>query len=189
MSSYGRNFDFRRTPMPIQRGGRYVLDNGSDIPIGAPVAVANGATPDSGFTDALPAALATGAQAPKKGFTGIAIYEWLDLNQLDPQYFTYSDRSTIPDTRLFQLVSGPGIKVVFRNTADSTFLTVRDYAGRIMVAGAGATPTVAVGDYLTPGTGDDDNGYWAETGSATNAWLVVTLVDTARGEVEAEMVF
>lgn len=188
MSTYGRNFDFRVVPQPEQRHGRYVL-TGTDIPIGAPAKVANGATPNTAFTDALPASLATGAQAPKKGFTGIAVYEWIDMNQLDPDYFTYSDRGAVPKNRQFQLVSGPGIKVVFRNTADRTYLAVRDYAGRLMVAGMGATPTVAVGDYLTPGTGDDANGYWAETATATNAWLVVTLVDTARGSVEAEMVF
>jgi hypothetical protein len=56
-----------------------------------------------------------------------------------------------------------------------------------MVAGLGATPTLQVGDYLTPGTGNDSAGYWAETASAANAWLVVTLVDSARQEVEAEL--
>lgn len=188
MSSYGRNFDFRIVPEPEDRGGRYVLSGTTDIPIGSPVKVADGATASASYTGALPAALATGAQAPKKGMTGIAVYEWLDLNQLDPEYYTYSDRSTVPASREFQVVSGPGIKVVFRNTANRTFLAVRNYAGRVMVAGIGATPTVAVGDYLTPGTGDDSNGYWAE-GSAANAWMVVTLVDAARGSVEAEMVF
>lgn len=189
MSSYGRNFDFRVVPQPENRKGRYVLTNGAAIPIGTPVKVADGAAPNLGFTNALPAQLATGAQTPKRGMTGIAVYEWIDLNQLDPEYSTYSDRDLVPDTRLFQMVSGPGIKVVFRNTNARTFLTSRSYTGRTMVAGMGATPTVAVGDLLTPGVGSDSNGYWAETATATNAWLVVTLVDAARGEVEAETVF
>lgn len=188
MGSYGRNFDFRVVPTPQQRKGRYQLANGSDIPIGSPVKIAAGVSPDLAF-QALPATLATTAQAPKRGFTGIAVYEWLDLHQLDPEYYTYSDRDLVPDTRLFQLVSGPGIKVVFRNTVDRTFLQSRSYQGRVMVAGMGATPTVAVGDYLSPGVGDDDNGYWAETATAANAWLVVTHVDTTRHEVEAETVF
>lgn len=188
MGTYGRNFDFRVVPEPQARRGRYQLVNGADIPIGTPVKVANGATPDIQF-NALPASLCAGATTPKQGFNGIALYEWLDLNQLDPQYSTYSDRSTIPDTRLIQMISEPGIKVVFRNTAASTFLHTRAYAGRLMVAGMGATPTVAVGDYLTPGTGDDTSGYWAETSDVTKAWLVVTHTSSARGEVEAEMLF
>jgi hypothetical protein len=86
------------------------------------------------------------------------------------------------------MVSGSEVKVVLRNTADRTFLNTRSYAGRVMVAGLGATPTLAVGDYLTPGTGDDDAGYWAE-GTAANGWLVITNVDAARGEVEARLTF
>ena len=189
MGSYGRNFDFRVTPPEEARRGRVVLDEGSAVPIGVPLVIANDATPSVEFTDALPATLATGAQAPRRGFAGIGVYEHLDFNQVDPQYTTFSDIDTIPNGKLFQLVSGPNVKVVFRNTADRTFLTTRDYAGRIMVAGMGATPTVGIGDYLTPGTGDDDNGYWAVTGSAANAWLIVTNVDALRQEVEAEFNF
>lgn len=190
MGSYGRNFDFRITPEWNQRGGRYVLANGADIPIGAPVSIANGATQSVELTGALPAVLETGATpTPKKGLGGIAIYEHLDLHQLDPQYFTYSDRDMVPDGKMFQLISGAGIKVVFKNTEDRTFLQTRDYEGRIMVAGFGATPTLAVGDFLTPGTGDDASGYWAETGSEANAWLVVTGLDTLRHEIEAMFLF
>jgi hypothetical protein len=155
--------------------------------MGAPLVIANNATPSAEFTGALPATLATGAQAFKRGFTGIGIYEHIDYNQLDPAYYTYSDRDQMPQGKLVQLIIGPNVKVVFRNTADRTFMATRDYDGRIMVAGMGATPTVAVGDYLTPGTGNDSAGYWAETGSAANAWLVVTNVDAARQEVEAEL--
>jgi hypothetical protein len=189
MGSYGRNFEFRVTPLEAMRRGRVVLDEGADVAIGAPFVIATDAVPDEVFTDALPATLATGAQAPRRGFAGLGIYEHLDYNQQDPQYTTYSDKDTIPDGKLFQLISGPNVKVVFRNTADRTFLTTRDYDGRIMVAGMGATPTVGIGDYLTPGTGDDTSGYWAATGSATNAWLIVTNVDALRQEVEAEFTF
>lgn len=189
MGTYGRNFDFRVTPSEAQRRGRIVLDQRSDAPIGVPLVVADGATPSVSFTDALPASLATGAQAPKKGFAGIGVYEHIDYNQLDPMWTTYSDRDLIPHDRLCQLVSGPNVKVVFKNTVDRTFLGTRDYVGRIMVAGMGATPTVEIGEYLTPGVGDDDNGYWAVTASAANAWLVVTNVDADRQEVEAEFNF
>ena len=58
-----------------------------------------------------------------------------------------------------------------------------------MVAGLGATPTVVVGDYLRPGVGDDTSGYWTETATEADGWLVVTSVDATRQEVEARMTF
>jgi hypothetical protein len=179
MGSYGRNFDFRVVPDERDRRGRIFLDEGADVAIGAPFIIADDADADALRTDALPATLATSSQIPKRGLSGIGIYEWLDFNQFDPLWTTYSDRDVIPDQRQFQLVSGAGIKVVFRNTAARTFMHTRDYAGRIMVAGMGATPTVGVGDYLTPGTGNDTSGYWAR----------VTNVDALRQEVEAEFLF
>lgn len=187
MGSYGRNFEMRITPTEQQRRGRILLDGSAPVAIGAPLVIANGATPSEAFTKALPANLATGAQPFKRGFTGVGIYEHLDYNQYDPEWILYSDRDVMPQGKLVQLIIGPNVKVVFRNTEDRTYLGTRDYEGRVMVAGLGATPTVAVGDYLTPGTGNDDAGYWAETGSAANAWLVVTNVDAARQEVEAEL--
>ena len=58
------------------------------------------------------------------------------------------------------------------------------------MAGIGiATPTIAVGDFLTPGVGNDSAGYWAEVGAGATAWLVVTGIDNARAEVEAQLLF
>lgn len=187
MGSYGRNFDFRIVPEEEARRGRIYLDpTGADVPMGAPLLVADASTPSMEFTGALPAKLATGAQVYKRGFTGIGVYEYIDYNQLDPLYVTYSDRDLMPAGRLVQLVTGPNVKVVFRNTVDRQFVTKRNYKGRMMVAGMGATPTVKVGDTLSPGTGTDAAGYWAASG-AVNAWLLVTRVDAARQEVEAEL--
>ena len=59
-----------------------------------------------------------------------------------------------------------------------------------MVAGVSiATPTVAVGNFLTPGTGNDTDGYWAETSDAAEAWLVVTAIDAATDTVECVLNF
>lgn len=186
MGTYGRNFDFRVTPEPRERQGRYVLD--TEVPIGTPV-VSTGVADDT-LTEALHVDAATGAQAPPDpGQGGIVVYEWIDINGLDPVLNDYSDRSLAPADRMVQVVRGEGVKVVFRNTTDSTYLGQRDYAGRIMCAGLGATPTLAVGDYLTPGTGNDDDGYWAETADAANAWLVIESINTDRGEVEARLLF
>lgn len=190
MGTYGRNFEFRVPPVHGERNGRYsVPATGNTIPIGAPVLMtAAAAATDLGMS---PVTLATGASAPKSGQCGIAVYEWAPaaFAGVDPYLTTYSDRDYVPLGAAIQVVSGTQVKVVFTNTSDSTFLGTRAYSGRMMVAGAGATPTVAVGDYLTPGTGNDDDGYWAETGSASNAWLVVTSINTTRGEVEARFVF
>lgn len=188
MGSYGRNVDFRVVPVEQQRRGRILQDENVDVAIGAPFVVADAAPTDDYWTDAMPAKLATGAQAPKRGMCGIGIYEWIDFNQLDPEYYAYSDRDLIPTKKQFQLISGAGIKVVFRNTADRKFMGIRNYKGRIMVAGMGATPTVKVGDYLSPGVGNDASGYWA-TSTSANGWLHVTNVDSKRQEVEAEFIF
>lgn len=191
MGTYGRNFEFRVPPHGGQRGARYVLPTSApaDLPIGVPVRVADGAVPDE--MGRLPVALATGGQAPKQGLSGILLYEHAPAAFAgdDPNLTTYSDKDTVPRGRGVQVIAGDRIKVVFRNTTDRTFLQTRDYEGRTIVAGLGATPTLAVGDYLTPGTGDDTAGYWAETGTAANGWLVVESVDADRGEVECRLNF
>ena len=190
MGTYGRNFEFRVPPVHGERNGRYAVPaTGTAIPIGAPVVATAGADPT--VLNMQPVTLATGATAPITGVHGIALYEWAPaaFAGADPFLTTYSDRDYIPLGGAIQLISGPQVKVVFTNTTANTFLGLREYTGRVMVAGAGATPTVAVGDFLTPGVGNDTDGYWAETGTAANAWLVVTSVDTNRGEVEARFVF
>lgn len=190
MASYGRNFDFRTVPSAKERKGRfYVPTSGSVIPIGAPVGATGAAEDGRGLA---PVALVTGATAPLIGKHGIAVYEYAPAAFAgdDPFLTTYSDKDFVPLGAAVQVVSGTDIKVVFRNTSARTFLGTRAYAGRLMVAGIGiATPTIAVGDMLTPGVGDDTSGFWAETGSASNAWLRVTHIDNARAEVEAQLLF
>jgi hypothetical protein len=188
MASYGRNFHTRISPYSQQRHGRFQLVQGAAIPIGTPVVVPANPVPDATLTGALPAKLATGAQAPRVGLCGLAIYEWISSTG-DPVLTTPSDVDTIPDLELFQLITGPNVKVVFTNTVDHAYLGLRNYKGRMMVAGLGASPTVKAGDFLTPGTGTDAAGYWAVNATASNAWLVVTNVDATRQEVEAEMIF
>lgn len=189
MGTYGRNFEFRVPPQSGQRAGRYsVPTTGTTIPIGAPIKATAGAAATS--LGMAPCTLATGATVPVSGIHGIAVYEWgpAAFAGNDPFLTTYSDKDFVPLGAAVQLVSGPDVKVVFKNTVANTFLTVRAYTGRVMVAGMGATPTIAVGDFLTPGTGDDTAGYWAE-GTAANGWLVVVGVDTVRSEVEARFTF
>lgn len=189
MGTYGRNFDFRVPPFGAQRRGRFFLSGSTNIPIGVPVK-ATLAGPDTQL-NTLPVALATGAQAPVQGLSGVVVYEHAPAAYagFDPVLTTYSDIDFVPAGKNVQVVSGKGVKVLLKNTVTKVFLGSRTYTGRTMVAGLGATLSLQVGDLLTPGTGTDVAGYWAETAVAADAWLVVTSVDNVRGEVEAEFVF
>lgn len=190
MSSYGRNIAFRKPPESENRDGRYCV--ATALALGVPVKIDNSAGFNTIGLQTL--ALATGAQAPVASGCGLIIYEYAPAAFAgnDPNLILYSDKDTAPAGGAVQLIHGVGVKVVFTNTDNAAYpdFTATFHSGpRVMVAGFGATPTVAVGDYLTPGVGDDTSGYWAETGSATNAWLRVTHIDTTRHEVEAEFLF
>ena len=194
MASYGRNLDFRIPPAAENRKGRFVLTGtaGTSVALGAPVTYDSLTAAPTVFPGAQNVKLATGAQAPIIGLSGILVYEHAPAAFAgdDPLLTFYSDKGTAPVGKLVQVVSDPDIKVVLRNIDAFTFLNTRDYAGRKMVAGlGGATPTIAVGDLLTPGTGDDTSGYWAETSDATKAWLRVIEVDNTRQELEAQLLF
>lgn len=190
--NYGKNFGFRASPKGAQRDGRFVTPaSGDAIPLGAPVKANTAESPDAlGLQEV---ELATGAQAPVKGQAGVLVYEYKGAEGYagdDPHLTRWSDKDTAPLGGAVQVVSGDAVKVWFRNTDDQTFLQTRSYGGRTMVSeGAGATPNVNVGDFLTPGAGTDADGYWAVTTNADNAWLVVTEVDDSRGEVIARFLF
>lgn len=192
MSNYGRNFEFRVPPHHGERGGRYYLPSTApaDLPIGVPVTVADGATPNAAFSGALPVGLAAAAAPPVNGQAGIILYEHgpAAYAGTDPLLTTYSDIDKAPRGKMVQVISGDKVKVVLRNTVDRTFLQSRNYVGRTIVAPANLAGLV-VGDMLTPGVGSDAAGYWAETADPTLAWLIVLNVDTARRELECRMTF
>lgn len=197
MSTYGRNFEFRVQPTGGERSGRYINGDTIDIPLGAPVRVDT--TSGENTDKRLPVKLAAGnTPAPRTGMAGILIHEWAPnaFSGSDPLLTVFSDRDYTPkpgsqENSTGYLVSGPSVSVMFRNTDANNFFFQRTYAARKMVAGvAGATPTVVVGDLLRPhDTPNDTNGYWQETSTASEAWLVVTHVDNTRQEVEARFLF
>ena len=192
MSSYGRNFGFRIPPDADDRGGRYA-NGDTALPIGAPVKI--DLVEGVNALGLQVVQLATGAQAPALSGAGIIVYEYgpAAFAGDDPNLVLFSDKDTAPAGAAVQLVHGPGVKVWLTNTDNTAFddftANFDHSTARVMVAGLGATPTVTVGDYLTPGTGNNTAGYWAETGSASNAWLRVTRVEYDRHSVEAEMLF
>lgn len=185
--SYGRNFYFLVTPRSGERAGRYFNDEGANLPIGVPVKTTSNVN-DLGLQGL---ELATGAQAtPLPGKGGIILYEHIQFKGVDPVITTWSDVDYAPADAAVQLISGQTVKIGLKNTTADTFLSRTGYpTPRKMVAGLGATPTVAVGNYLTPGTGNDTDGYWAETANASEAWLIVTAVNATTGLVEARLNF
>lgn len=193
MGSYGRNFDFRVMPHGGQRGSRFMLSTAAAIPIGTPV-VYDGSVDTTTFGNGvIGVKLALGAQPPRAGLSGIAVYEHAPAAYAgnDPFLTTFSDIDTIPAGKLCQVISGHETKVVLTTTVTNTFLHTRTYTGRVMVAGMGGATSgdAEPGSFLTPGIGDGTSGYWATTASASNAWLVVTAADEANLEVEARMLF
>ena len=191
MGNYGKNFTFKVPPAGVDRGGRYFNDEGAAVPIGAPVVVAAGATPDA--QGLAPVSLAAeDADKPAAGQGGIALVEHAPNSVAyagsDMALTTYSDIDTVADGAACQVIGGSSrAKVWFKNTDAYSFMGQRNYAGRTMVDEASGSGTVdlEVGDFLCPGAGDDTDGYWKKTTNAAKAWLVVTAVDVTRGEVEA----
>ena len=193
MGSYGRNFDFRVMPDGGQRGGRYMLSTTAAIPIGAPV-VYDGSIDTTTFGNGvIGVRLALGAQPPRPALSGIAVYEHAPAAYagFDPFLVNYSDIDTVPAGKMLQVVNGRETKVVLTTTVARSFLHTRSYTGRVMVAGMGGSTSgdAEPGSFLTPGVGDDTNGYWATTATASNGWLVVTAADETNLEVEARMTF
>jgi 3D (Asp-Asp-Asp) domain-containing protein len=132
------------------------------------------------------------AAAPVAGLSGVLIYNYAPAAYAghDSVTTTYSDLDSAPLGAPVVVVNGdPTAKFVLSNTVAGKFLGIAQYPGRVMVNGFGATATVAVGDYLVPGKGNDIDGYWESQASATGAWAVITGIDTARLEVEAQMLF
>lgn len=172
--SYTRNFGFRSFEN-IVRDGRHKTPSGSSWLIGTAVCV----DPDNAGDLKRPDA----AQDPSQG-CGILVYEHIQYQGVDPALTTYSDMETVPPKSYAQMVHGQGSKVWFKNTSDKDLYDGRTQTGQTLVAGVGATPSVVVGDYLTPAA----DGTWEE-GTATNGWLYVEHVDNTTGVVECRLTF
>ncbi len=195
MSTYHRGFEFRVPPSHGQRHGQYITGgSGTQILIGQPVKADFTQSDDPAYGLSLqPVVVAPEASAPVQGASGIAIYEFKNPEAFagfDPNLTTFSDLAFVPPAAALMVIAAREVTVLFRNQASELFLNTRLYPARTMVAGvAQATPTVVPGCYLTPGVGTDAGGYWEVTSDVSLAWLRVTNVDYARGEVEARFLF
>lgn len=192
MGSYGPNFEFRVVPVKENRLARFATQLEADyatvIPMGAPVMAVGEDGLDRQYVE-----LAGTATPPIKGRMGVALYEHSDgatWAGFDQNLTTYTDLSVCPFGRAVQVISGPNVKVVFRNTTQTSFLGSTGRAGRNMVAELGGSPSTVVGSYLEPhNSPSDSNGYYRVTTTLANAWFVVTGIDSAREEVEAQFLF
>ena len=186
-----RNFEWRVSPRDGESAGRYILGGSTNLPLGVPVTA--GATTD-GLGRQL-VTLATGAQdTPLSGEAGILDFVSIRFDGFDPEITTFSDVvDTVPVGESVIVASGDTLKGAWTNTfsPDNQYMYRTGYPkARIIIAGAGIpSPTVTVGEYLTPGVGNDTDGYWAVTANKAQAWLVVTAVDNPRGLVEARVNF
>lgn len=185
---FTRNFEPRVSPVRGQRAGRYVLAGSTALPMGVPV-VTTGA--NDGLGRAKVSLAGEAAATPVNGQGGTLNWETVFYKGLDPVISTFSDVDTAPVDEAVQVWSGDEVKVCFTNTATGSQPGRPGYPkGRIMVAGlGGATPTVAVGDLLTPGVGNDTDGYWKVTNDPTKAWYVVESVDHTTASLEARSTF
>lgn len=112
---------------------------------------------------------------------GLGGYNGVDMSLTSPQDPPFD---TVPPSRYLQFVHGIGTKVWFKNTTTRPLYDGRSQVGRTTVAGLGATPTVIVGDYLTP----DGSGAWKEATGGDGKWLWVEHINT-NGTVECRFTF
>jgi hypothetical protein len=176
--SYSRNFGFRST-VNIVRSARF------KTPASASGADANGflqgtavvADPSNAGVLTRPA-----ADAIPTANSGIVIYEHIQSQGVDPFLTTPLDPpfNLVPLGRFAQVVHGIGVKVWFRNTADSAYYDGRTLPGVTLVTTS--LGSVSVGDQLSP---SGSNGQWAKTTNAGHGWLTVTSVNATTGSVEA----
>ncbi len=195
--AYGRQFEFRATPNGAQRAARYYLDGASDVVIGAPVVLSTSGENSQGQLAVRLATSTADKTIPLPGKGGILVYEWAPVafRGDDANLTTYSDKDYAPAGEAVQVISGKDVKVAYKNVQNHTTFPFKLRASyprqRVMIptTSLGATPTLVVGDFLTPGAGTDSGGYWVETSNATEAWLIVTHVNATTDEVEAVLNF
>lgn len=102
---------------------------------------------------------------------GVVVYEHIQRMGSDPFTTTALDFEVVPAGQFAQVMRGPGVKVWFKNNEDHTSYDGKTRQGRSIVDGIGATPTIAVGDFLTVKA----DGTYVK-GTAENGWFLVEQV-------------
>lgn len=188
-STSTRNFGMRRFTNLV-RDGRLRSPDGSSLRLGTLVEQ-NPATPSEvREADGTSGAAIGGTGDVRTGKVGILWYEHDSQTYNDPAFGGAAgqlpqDLDTAPGGRMVQVLSGKGAKVWFRNTAlDTTEPGLNFPATREAVTMVNNIGGLSVGDLLG---WDATNDYWAATVDASEAFLVVTSIDTTLNKVEAEL--
>ena len=175
MTTYGRFGSFRASPTPQQRDGHTKTGNAA-LPQFCPVVIDGQSATDGRNT----LAKAAEAAAPTP-HSGVLIWEepYFAHVGYDPVTRTASDVDTVPANTPAQRVQlHSNIKILVQNLSadDLDFDGMRSYTGRNMFKPADLAG-LAVGDMVTPGAGNDTDGYWKKTADATLSWGRVAEVD------------
>jgi hypothetical protein len=186
-----RNFGFRRFTNIVREGRLRSPASGTTLRIGTFV------EQDPNDPDRIREATVTaigGGGDVRLNKCGILLYEHDSQTYNDPRFGAAANQLVqdlwwVPNNRMVQVISGPGVKVWFRNTAAETtepglnFPNTREEV--TMVSGIGiATPTVAVGDLLG---WDDSNDFYTVTANAAEAFMRVTALYNDTATVDAEI--
>lgn len=133
--SYTRNFEVRRVSGSLLRDGSYKTPAGSALKLGS-IVMPNAAA--EGYLKA-----ATDA-APRSAGVGVLWFEHIQYIGVDPNLTLYVDFDSAPANAYAQIITGSGVKVVYKNTNAVTLVD-----GRTRPAVALWTPTgVGLNKYL-----------------------------------------
>lgn len=133
--SYTRNFELRRVSGSLLRDGNYKTP-ASELRLGSIVA------PDA----AAEGRLKLGAANEVRGQgVGVLWFEHIQYQGVDPNLVLYVDRDKAPANTYAQIVSGAGVKVVYKNTPAVNLVDGRTRAAVQVVDLTG----VALGKYLS----------------------------------------
>lgn len=194
MTSLGRFFDFRMSPADEHRLD-WFKTGASPIAQGAPVTRLSSQTAVDELDGRVILQLAGEGTARKVGESGLLVWEepWPNV-QLDRAPIERpSDYDTAPARRPVQVVYGVETQVVLRNISAEAlaFEDQATYSGRNMVK-PDDVADIELGSLLTPGAGNDDDGYYKLTNDATLAWLRVVdfeVVDANQFYLAAQVLF
>lgn len=193
MSTLGRFAEFQVSPQPEDRLGGFKT-GATAIAQLAPVRRPTATTTKDPIDGLIAVELAAANSGPKLGETGLCVYEQLpelyNIQRNVAPITQISDLVDAPPRRAIQVVHGTYVEVVFRNLSadDLLFEGIGEYEGRNMVNPTDLQ-TLAIGNLLTPGAGNSDDGFWKKTSDAAEAWLRVIDVDASVGMVAATVLF
>lgn len=172
--SYTRNFEVRRVSGALLRDGNYKTPVGSSLRLGTivlPDAAADGFLKQA--TDAIPRGVGV----------GVLWFEHIQYQGYDPNLTLSMDLDKAPASAYAQIITGSGVKVVYKNTPAVTLVD-----GRTRGAVTMWTPTsAALGKYLEWDTATTSLIVSATAANATpgaNDLMKITKFDTSTAGAE-----